>query len=183
MGPWKVYLNCFFLFRDQFNIKWVDDTHALAVFSTPFAATEALSAQIPLMKLRHISEASKQSKLKVKRCTEFLLPFKPRPQTSASVARRMVSGALGLRVQVAPEQRKRELQMMREAKGQRRTAAKQRVDVWNGEVLWSLEWTLPAWINVHKNILILRISQGGVQGSLSKWRWQLFFCLVNCAPY
>lgn len=47
----------------------------------------------------------------------------------------MVSGALGLRVQVAPEQRKRELQMMREAKGQRRTAAKQRVDVWNGEVL------------------------------------------------
>ncbi|KAG0429509.1 hypothetical protein HPB47_023575 [Ixodes persulcatus] len=103
--------------RDQFNIKWVDDTHVLAVFSTPFAATEALSLQTPLMKMRHISEASKQSKLKVKRCAEFLQPFKPRPQTSASVARRLVSGALGLRVQVEPEQRRRELQMLREAKG------------------------------------------------------------------
>ncbi|CAN7990403.1 unnamed protein product, partial [Ixodes hexagonus] len=50
-------------------------------------------------------------------CAEFLQPFKPRPQTSASVARRLVSGALGLRVQVEPEQRKRELQVLREAKG------------------------------------------------------------------
>lgn len=120
--------------RDQFNIKWVDDTHVLAVFSTPFAATEALSLQTPLMKMRHISEASKQSKLKVKRCAEFLQPFKPRPQTSASVARRLVSGALGLRVQVEPEQRRRELQMLREAKGRRKTVAKQRTDAWNGDV-------------------------------------------------
>uniref|UniRef100_V5GGL7 R3H domain-containing protein n=1 Tax=Ixodes ricinus TaxID=34613 RepID=V5GGL7_IXORI len=120
--------------KDQFNIKWVDDTHVLAVFSTPFAATEALSLQTPLMKMRHISEASKQSKLKVKRCAEFLQPFKPRPQTSASVARRLVSGALGLRVQVEPEQRRRELQMLREAKGRRKTVAKQRTDAWNGDV-------------------------------------------------
>ncbi|CAN7999499.1 unnamed protein product [Ixodes pacificus] len=120
--------------KDQFNIKWVDDTHVLAVFSTPFAATEALSLQTPLMKMRHISEASKQSKLKVKRCAEFLQPVKPRPQTSASVARRLVSGALGLRVQVEPEQRRRELQMLREAKGRRKTVAKQRTDAWNGDV-------------------------------------------------
>ncbi|XP_064465548.1 R3H and coiled-coil domain-containing protein 1-like isoform X2 [Ornithodoros turicata] len=99
-----------------FTIKWVDDTHALAVFSSPLAASEALAARTPLLKIRHVSEASRQSKLKVKRCAEFMQPFKPRPQTSASVARRLVSGALGLRVQVQPEQRRRELQAIKEAK-------------------------------------------------------------------
>uniref|UniRef100_A0A224Z7A9 R3H and coiled-coil domain-containing protein 1 isoform n=1 Tax=Rhipicephalus zambeziensis TaxID=60191 RepID=A0A224Z7A9_9ACAR len=120
--------------RDQFNIKWVDDTHALAIFSTPFAATEALSLQNSLMKMRHVSEASKQSKLKIKHCSEFLMPYKPRPQTSASVARRLVSGALGMRVKVDVEQRRKELQVLKEAKGKRKTAAKQRADVWNGDV-------------------------------------------------
>ncbi|XP_037577344.1 R3H and coiled-coil domain-containing protein 1 isoform X2 [Dermacentor silvarum] len=120
--------------RDQFNIKWVDDTHALAIFSTPFAATEALGLQNSLMKMRHVSEASKQSKLKIKHCSEFLMPYKPRPQTSASVARRLVSGALGMRVNVDAAQRRKELQMLKEAKGKKKTAAKQRTDVWNGDV-------------------------------------------------
>lgn len=120
--------------RDQFNIKWVDDTHALAIFSTPFAATEALGLQNSLMKMRHVSEASKQSKLKIKHCSEFLMPYKPRPQTSASVARRLVSGALGMRVNVDAAQRGKELQMLKEAKGKKKTAAKQRTDVWNGDV-------------------------------------------------
>lgn len=120
--------------RDQFSIKWVDDTHALAIFSSPFAATEALSLQNSLVKMRPVSEASKQSKLKIKHCSEMLMPYKPRPQTSASVARRLVSGALGMRVKVDVEQRRKELQVLKEAKGKRKTAAKQRADVWNGDV-------------------------------------------------
>ncbi|KAL3192968.1 hypothetical protein MRX96_058475 [Rhipicephalus microplus] len=103
--------------RDQFSIKWVDDTHALAIFSSPFAATEALSLQNSLVKMRPVSEASKQSKLKIKHCSEMLMPYKPRPQTSASVARRLVSGALGMRVKVDVEQRRKELQVLKEAKG------------------------------------------------------------------
>lgn len=47
------------------------------------------------------------------------MPYKPRPQTSASVARRMVSGALGMRMKVDDEQRKKELAMLRDAKGKR----------------------------------------------------------------
>lgn len=120
--------------RDQFNIKWVDDTHALAVFSTPFAATDALGLQTPLVRMRPVAEASKQSKMKVKTSGEFLMPYKPRPQTSASVARRMVSGALGVRMEVDGELRKKEIAMLREAKGKRKSAAKQRADVWNGDV-------------------------------------------------
>lgn len=40
-----------------------------------------------------------------------------RPKTSASVARRMVSHALGVKVQVSPEQKKIEENDLREAKG------------------------------------------------------------------
>ena len=48
---------------------------------------------------------------------EFLQPYKPRPETSASTARRLVSGALGLASKVPKEQRELERQKLREAKG------------------------------------------------------------------
>lgn len=42
---------------------------------------------------------------------------KPRPVTSAVLARRLVSGALGLKVNSSKEQRDIERKMLREAKG------------------------------------------------------------------
>ncbi|CAL1608614.1 unnamed protein product [Knipowitschia caucasica] len=78
------------------KIMWVDDTHALAVFSNEAAALEALSITHPLLKTRPLSQASKKSKGKALRRSEFLLPMKPRPRTDAAVAQRMVSRALGL---------------------------------------------------------------------------------------
>ncbi len=48
---------------------------------------------------------------------EFLQPYKPRPQTVASVARNMVAGALGIRSQIPREKREEERQKLREAKG------------------------------------------------------------------
>lgn len=44
-------------------------------------------------------------------------PVKPRPTTSAVLARRLVSGALGLRVQASKEQRDQERTILKEAKG------------------------------------------------------------------
>ena len=63
-----------------------------------------------------------QSKSKYKIVTifaisEFLQPFKPRPETSASVARNLVAGALGLRPQITKEKRAEERQKLLEAKG------------------------------------------------------------------
>ena len=68
--------------------------------------------------MRPIHEATRATKVKVKKSCEFLQPYRPRPETVASVARQMVAGALGLRAQqvprdvIADERRK-----LKEAKG------------------------------------------------------------------
>ncbi|XP_046717339.1 R3H and coiled-coil domain-containing protein 1 isoform X1 [Silurus meridionalis] len=79
------------------KIKWVDNTHALGVFSSASAALQALSIKHPMLKTRQLSQASKKSKGKVAKRAEFLQPVKERPRTDSAVARRMVTRALGLR--------------------------------------------------------------------------------------
>ncbi|CAG2164197.1 unnamed protein product [Oppiella nova] len=64
-----------------------------------------------------LSQAIKESKLKARKCSEFLQPFKQRPQTSASLARRLVTQSLGLRDRITPEQRAAERKKLNEAKG------------------------------------------------------------------
>ena len=52
--------------------------------------------------------------------TEFLQPYKARPETTAVVARRMLAGALGLKPKVSKEQREKEREekhKLKEAKG------------------------------------------------------------------
>lgn len=115
-----------------FDIKWVDDTHALGIFATALIAAEALSIDHPFLKTRSLALATKSSKAKALRITEALLPYKPRPATSASLARRLVSGALGLKVNISREVREAEKQKLKDAKAQKRLAAKQRADAWEG---------------------------------------------------
>ncbi|KAI4875236.1 hypothetical protein NFI96_010708 [Prochilodus magdalenae] len=79
------------------KIKWVDNTHALGVFSSASAAMQALSIKHPLLKTRILSEGSKKAKGKAMRRAEFIQPVKERPRTDTAVARRMVTRALGLR--------------------------------------------------------------------------------------
>ncbi|KAK7078547.1 Coiled-coil domain-containing protein r3hcc1l, partial [Halocaridina rubra] len=117
-----------------FDIKWVDDTHALGIFATALIAAEALSVDHPFLKTRSLSLATKSSKAKAMRITDALLPYKPRPATSASLARRLVSGALGLKVNISREVREAERQKLKDAKAQKRLAAKQRVDAWEGNL-------------------------------------------------
>lgn len=125
----------FSTFKNQgFNIKWVDDTHALGVFSSPLAAKDALNLKHPLLKVRPLSQGIRESKFKAKRCAEFLQPYRPRPETSASLARRLVSGALGVKLHVPKEQRELERQRLKEARDRRRQAAKQKQDIWDGVV-------------------------------------------------
>lgn len=78
------------------KIKWVDNTHALGVFSSESAALQALCLQHPLVKVRSLCEGSKKSVGKALRRAEFIQPVKERPRTNTTVARRMVSRALGL---------------------------------------------------------------------------------------
>lgn len=48
---------------------------------------------------------------------DSLLPYKKRPATTGMVARNLVAGALGIRTNVSSEQRKKEKEMLKEARG------------------------------------------------------------------
>lgn len=78
------------------KIEWVDNTHALGVFSNETAALHALSICHPMLKTRTLAEGSKKAKGKASRRAEFIQPVKERPRTDSAVARRMVTRALGL---------------------------------------------------------------------------------------
>ena len=47
---------------------------------------------------------------------DLMLPYKPRPQTSAHLARRLVTASLGIRTTITPEQRSAERKKLEEAK-------------------------------------------------------------------
>lgn len=78
------------------KIEWVDNTHALGVFSSETAALHALSICHPTLKARTLAEGSKSAKSKAMRRAEFIQPVKERPRTDCAVAKRMVTRALGL---------------------------------------------------------------------------------------
>ncbi|BFZ01231.1 hypothetical protein BsWGS_04270 [Bradybaena similaris] len=115
-----------------FDVKWVDDTHALGIFSSAIAAKEALRMVHPLLKVRPLSEASKKGQSKARHCQEFLQPYKARPETTSIAARRLVAGALGMMPQVSKEVRELERKKLKEAKERRRQERQQKIDIWDG---------------------------------------------------
>uniref|UniRef100_A0A8D0ESU8 R3H domain and coiled-coil containing 1 n=1 Tax=Strix occidentalis caurina TaxID=311401 RepID=A0A8D0ESU8_STROC len=80
-----------------FKIQWVDDTHALGIFSSLSAASQALGRRYPSLKIRPLIHATKQSKIKALQRPKLLHLAKERPQTDTAVAKRLVTRALGLK--------------------------------------------------------------------------------------
>ncbi|NXC17336.1 R3HC1 protein, partial [Corythaeola cristata] len=80
-----------------FKIQWVDDTHALGIFSSLSAASQALGRRYPSLKIRPLIHATKQSKIKALQRPKLLHLAKERPQTDTVVAKRLVTRALGLK--------------------------------------------------------------------------------------
>uniref|UniRef100_A0A673T894 R3H domain and coiled-coil containing 1 n=1 Tax=Suricata suricatta TaxID=37032 RepID=A0A673T894_SURSU len=78
------------------KIQWVDDTHALGVFPCLASAAEALTKDFSVLKIRPLTQGTKQSKLKALQRPKLLRLAKVRPQTNTAVARRLVARALGL---------------------------------------------------------------------------------------
>ncbi|XP_061314964.1 coiled-coil domain-containing protein R3HCC1L [Pezoporus flaviventris] len=118
--------------KKGFDIKWVDDTHALGVFSSPITARDALSTKHLMVKTRPLSQGTRASKAKARAYAEFLQPAKERPETSAALARRLVIGALGVRSKQTPAQRDAERRKLQEAQERKRLENKQREDAWEG---------------------------------------------------
>lgn len=119
-------------FRSKgFDIKWVDDTHALAVFSSRHTAQDAIKlCSGPLMKLRPVSEGTTESKKKASWCSDLLQPYKERPQTSKLLADRMVTGALGIKSKMTREERAKEREKLKEAKTKRQEEKMRMADIW-----------------------------------------------------
>ncbi|XP_044003429.1 R3H and coiled-coil domain-containing protein 1 isoform X2 [Aphidius gifuensis] len=115
-----------------FELKWVDDTHCLGVFSSPLVAAEVLASDHSLVKTRPLSEATMLSKTKARKSAETLQPYRTRPETCAALARRLVTGALGVRLATARQEREQEKIVLREAKERKRLANQQRDDAWEG---------------------------------------------------
>ncbi|XP_006831292.1 PREDICTED: coiled-coil domain-containing protein R3HCC1L isoform X2 [Chrysochloris asiatica] len=126
-------LRVFYSYQKKgFDIKWVDDTHALGVFSSPITARDALGNKHTMVKVRPLSKATRAAKAKARAYAEFLQPAKDRPETSAALARRLVISALGVRSKQSKSQREAELKKLQEARERKRWEAKQREDIWEG---------------------------------------------------
>lgn len=95
----------------EFYVRWVDDNHALGIFSIASHAGQALrenKEQVhtdagQVVKLRTLNQAGRLTQLKAQRLIDQIimeqantLPSVERPQTSAVIAKRLISGHLGL---------------------------------------------------------------------------------------
>lgn len=67
--------------------------------------------------LKPLTEATVESRTKAKKCASSLQPYRQRPETCAALARRLVTGALGVRLKTAREELENERKVLREAKG------------------------------------------------------------------
>ncbi|KAM3924702.1 R3H and coiled-coil domain-containing protein 1 [Leptodactylus fuscus] len=92
MEPFKDY-------RDRgFRLEWVDEAHALGIFSSPEDAYSASVQNHPAMKFRPLSQGCRQSKCQVFE-KAFSQCHKERPRTDPTVAKRLVSQALALPIE------------------------------------------------------------------------------------
>jgi len=80
-------------------------------------AAEALAINHPFLLLKPLTEATIESRNKAKKCASSLKPYRARPETCAALARRLVTGALGVRLKTAREELENERRVLREAKG------------------------------------------------------------------
>lgn len=82
-----------------------------------YLAAEVLSSNMPFVVMKPLTEATSDSRAKAKKCSSSLQPYRQRPETCAALARRLVTGALGVKLKTSPEELANERRVLREAKG------------------------------------------------------------------
>ncbi|GJJ77365.1 hypothetical protein EMPS_09724 [Entomortierella parvispora] len=103
-----------------FRIKWVDDTKALVIFESAAVAKQAYAANVnnSIAKIKPYTGADKDTIRNEGKPSSGAYNG-ARPQKTDSVARRLVQGALGLRVRRTPEQIAEEKALLQAAKDAR----------------------------------------------------------------
>ncbi|GBP83058.1 Coiled-coil domain-containing protein R3HCC1L [Eumeta japonica] len=97
-------------------------------------AAEVLSSEQPLVRCRPLHAATLESRNKAKKCAEFLQPYRQRPETCTALARRLVSGALGVRLSTARQERAEERRLITLAREKKRQAALHKEAAWDGSL-------------------------------------------------
>jgi hypothetical protein len=122
--------------NQEFDLKWVDDTHCLGVFSSASVATTALNSNNNniFLKTRPLAKATIESKKKAQRIVNYLRPYKPRPQTTSFVASKLIGASLGLNNLIPKEKLKLEKNKLDNARSQKHRDKEIREAVWNGNV-------------------------------------------------
>ena len=80
--------------KNYYDLKWVDDTHALVIFTDELTAAQALAILDPQIKFRPFYLACDASKSRAKSISIEPSVKKTRPDTSTVMARRLLSRAL-----------------------------------------------------------------------------------------
>ena len=130
--------NIFGAFREvlgnqEFDLKWVDDTHCIGVFPNAVLAANALKLNSSFfIKTRPISKASAESRRKAQRLVNYLKPYKPRPQTTSFVASKLISASLGMRSLIPKEKLKIEKNKLDTAREKKYKEKELKEAVWNG---------------------------------------------------
>lgn len=107
----------------------------LILLWSPFhpLASQVVANKYPGVRLKRLSEASAESKGRAKRCGATMQPYKARPETCAALARRLVTGALGVKSRASKETLENERRILREAKEKKLLAKKEQKDIWDEE--------------------------------------------------
>jgi hypothetical protein len=119
--------------KNEFSLKWVDDTHCLGVFQSIDQANLTLELSSIVVKVRPLYRACTESKALAKRKgLDYLRPYKPRPKTSCLVASNLISASLGMRNAMPKEKRLEEKKKLADARDQNRKNRTLKESAWNG---------------------------------------------------
>ena len=91
--------------KDYYDLRWVDDTHAVVIFSDEVTAAKALTIKDPQIQFKPFYQACEASKSKAKGFNlDIESSVRPRPDTSTVIAKRLLSRALNNpKIQASPE--------------------------------------------------------------------------------
>lgn len=84
-------------------------------------ADEVLETSLPFVKTRRLVDGTAESRAKARRSSEFLQPYRARPETCPALARRLVTSALGVKLSTARQEREAEKALLKVARGMPRS--------------------------------------------------------------
>lgn len=100
--------------RFLFLFSWVPEIIFYSFIYFSSTADKVLNTEYPFVKTRPIKNAIPKSRTKAQ---NFILPPVSRPKTCVSLARRLVSGHLGMKINVTDQQRAAEKKILSDARG------------------------------------------------------------------